>query len=64
MYNGGGNGNPLQHSCLENPIDREVWWATVYGAAKSQTLLSTHVCYWIQSGPREQFLEEVLRVWV
>ena len=25
------NGNPLQHSCLENPVDREVWWATVHG---------------------------------
>ena len=24
------NGNPLQHSCLENPVDREAWWATVY----------------------------------
>ena len=29
-----GNGNPLQHSCLENPMDREAWWATVYGGRK------------------------------
>ena len=31
-----GNGNPLQYSCLENPIDRGAWWATVHGVAKSQ----------------------------
>ena len=35
-----GNGNPLQYSYLGNPIDREAWRATVYGAAKSQTRLS------------------------
>ena len=35
-----GNGNPLQYSCLENPMDREAWQATVYGVAKSQTRLS------------------------
>ena len=35
-----GNGNPLQHSCLENPMDRGAWWATVHGVAKSQTRLS------------------------
>ena len=34
---GEGNGNPLQHSCLENPMDRGAWWATVHGVAKSQT---------------------------
>ena len=37
---GGGNGNPLQHSCLENPMDRGAWWATVHGVAKSWTWLS------------------------
>ena len=37
---GGGNGNSLQYSCLENPMDRGAWWATVHEAAKSQTLLS------------------------
>ena len=31
---GGGNGNPLQYSCLGNPMDREPWRATVYGVAK------------------------------
>ena len=30
---GGGNGNPLQYSCLENPMDRGAWWATVCGVA-------------------------------
>ena len=34
------NGNPLQHSCLEKPMDREAWQATVHGVAKSQTQLS------------------------
>ena len=31
------HGNPLQYSCLENPMDRAAWWATVHGVAKSQT---------------------------
>ena len=34
---GGGPGNPLQYSCLENSMDRGAWWATVHGIAKSQT---------------------------
>ena len=34
---GGGNGNPLQYSCLGNPMDREAWWAAVHRVAKSQT---------------------------
>ena len=34
---GDGNGNPLQYSCLENPMDRGAWWATVHGVAKSWT---------------------------
>ena len=33
---GGGNGNLLQYSCLENPTDRGAWWATVHQIAKSQ----------------------------
>ena len=33
---GEGTGNPLQYSCLENPMDREAWWVTVHGVAKSQ----------------------------
>ena len=36
---GEGNGNPLQHSCLENPMDGGTWWATVLGVAMSWTRL-------------------------
>ena len=37
---GGGNGNPLQYSCLGSPMDRGAWWATVHGVTKSRTKLS------------------------
>ena len=37
---GEGNGNPLQYSCLENPMDREAWRATIHGVAKNWTWLS------------------------
>ena len=37
---GGGHGNPLQFSCLENPMDRGAWWATNHGVAQSWTRLS------------------------
>ena len=37
---GEGNGNPLQYSCLETPMDGGAWWAAVHGVAKSQTRLS------------------------
>ena len=37
---GEGNGNPLQYSCLGNPMDKEAWWATVHGVTESQTQLS------------------------
>ena len=36
---GGGHSNPLQYSCLENPMDREAWWVTVHRVAKSLTQL-------------------------
>ena len=36
----GRHGNPLQYSCLENPMDRGAWWPTVHGVTKSQTQLS------------------------
>ena len=46
---GEGKGNPLQYSCLENPMNGEAWWATVHGVAKSWTRLSdspfTFRCY-------------------
>ena len=46
-YFGKGNGNPLQYSWLENPVDREAWWAAVHRIAQSQTRLkrfSMHAC--------------------
>ena len=33
---GGGNGNPLQYSCLKNPMDRGAWWPAVHAVAKSR----------------------------
>ena len=47
---GEGNGNPLQYSCLENPMDGGAWWATVHEVTKSQTWLSDWLsrhAYWI-----------------
>ena len=49
---GEGNGNPLQYSCLENPMDGGAWRATVRGVAKSRTRLSdftkpTKLAYWL-----------------
>ena len=40
QVSGEGNGNPLQYSCLDNPMDREAWRATVCGVAKSRTQMS------------------------
>ena len=45
---GEGNGNPLQYSCLKNPVDRGAWWATVHRVAKNLPQLksvSTALCY-------------------
>ena len=39
------NGNAVQYSCLENPMDRGAWWAKVHGVKKSRTRLSTVVSY-------------------
>ena len=39
-FPGGGNGNTFQYSCLENPMGRGVWWATVHGVTKSWTRLT------------------------
>ena len=47
-YPGGGHGNPLQYSCLDNPMDRRAWGPTVHGVAKSQTWLSDWT--WMSTG--------------
>ena len=39
-FPGEGNGNPFLYSCLENSMDRRVWWDIIHGVAKSQTQLS------------------------
>ena len=42
LENGGGNGNPLQYPCLENPMDRGAWLGTARGVTESRTCLSAH----------------------
>ena len=49
-YPGEGNGNPLQYYCLENPMDRGAWYATVYGVTKSQTRLSNFTSHYLLIG--------------
>ena len=54
-FPGGGNGKLIQYSCLENPVDRGAWQATVYGVTKSRTLLkclSMHICRWLLSNSK------------
>ena len=73
-YPGGGNGNPLQYSCLENPMDRETWWATVHGVTNRQTRLSNWACtpyhpvavYGCESWPikkTERWRTDVFKLW-
>ena len=57
---GGGHGNPLQYSCLENPMDRGAWLATVHGVTKSQTRLkqlSTHTSVYQLKGESNRQLK-------
>ena len=53
---GGGNGSPLQYSCLENPMNRGAWQATVHDVAQNQTLLSlyTHKECGVMGFPRQE----------
>ena len=46
---GGGHGNPLQYSCLENPMDRGAWWVIVHRVTKRQTRLK-RLGMWFMSG--------------
>ena len=41
---GGGHGNPLQYSCLENPMGRGAWWATVHSKQSDTTEVTYHAC--------------------
>ena len=47
---GGGHGNPLQYSCLEKPMDRGAWWATVHEVSKSRTRLKRKERPWEDTG--------------
>ena len=58
VFLGEGNGNPLQYSCLENPVDRGAWWAAVYGVTQSRTRLkrlSLHTCIEGENGNPLQY---------
>ena len=55
---GEGNGNPLQYSCLENPMDREAWQATVHGVAKSRTRLSAFPFH----SPRNKISSQIISI--
>ena len=44
-----GNGNPLQYSCLENPMDGGAWWVTVHGATKSRTRWANSLSFFLSS---------------
>ena len=46
------NGYPLQYSCLENPKDREAWWATAHGAANSQIQLTLSLVFTLKIPPK------------
>ena len=43
IFPGEGNGNPLQYSCLENPMDRGAWWAIVHGIAKESDMTKQQI---------------------
>ena len=60
-FPGEGNGNPLQYSCLENPMDGGAWWATIHGVAKCWTRLSdfTHSLGRIYEGMGKVITSEV-----
>ena len=52
---GEGNGTPLQHSCLEYPMDGGAWWAAVHGVAEGQTRLSGHHLYNLHHNKNKTF---------
>ena len=52
LRTGKSNGNPLQYSCLENPMDGGAWWAAIYGVAQSRTRLKRHSSSNLRTGAR------------
>ena len=60
---GEGNGNPLQYSCLENPMDGGAWWATVHRAAKSRKRLSDFTSHGRQSQLNQQEYNSYACTW-
>ena len=52
---GEGNGNPLQYSCLVNPMDGGAWWATVHGVAKSRIRLNDFTSSKVRSSQHTTF---------
>ena len=59
MYIGEGNGNPLQYSCLENPVDREIWWAAVCGVTQGRTQMK-----WLSSSSSSTTHKQILTQYV
>ena len=56
----GGHGNPLQHSCLENPTDRGAWRAAVYGVTKSETTEATEHTFTHHSDYLSQHMKSMI----
>ena len=63
---GEGHGSPLQYSCLENPMDRGVWWATVHRVSKSQTWLKQlRTCTKLgETGQRKGYVSTLWFIWI
>ena len=59
---GGGHSNPLQYSCLENPMDKGAWWAMVPRVAKSQTQLNNLACMHTQGREPNRF-DMIISLW-
>ena len=61
---GEGNGNPLQYSCLENPMDGGAWWAAVHGVARSRTRLSDFTfTFYIRALEKEMATHSSILTW-
>ena len=54
---GEGNINPFQYSCLENPKDKEAWWATVYGVSKESDMTEHAHTYTTQGGEKKRHIK-------